>query len=164
MALQLFKIASVTVGSGGASTIAFSSIPQGYTDLKLIYSTRDGDTGGSAVYVTFNGLSTNRSMIILQGTGSATSSGTDTVIYGRGTSGDRTANTFSNGEIYIPNYTSSNYKSVSIDSVEENNATAARTAFTAGLWSSTAAITSITLTPSVSPFAQYSTATLYGIL
>jgi hypothetical protein len=154
----------VVVGAAGAASVTFNSIPQsGYTDLVVKYSTRDADTGGSAVYVTFNGLSTNRSMIILQGTGSAASSGTDTVIYGRGTSGDRTASTFSNGEIYIPNYTSSNYKSVSIDSVEENNATAARAAFTAGLWSSTAAITSVTLTPSVSPFVQYSTFYLYGV-
>jgi len=155
---------TVTVGAAGASSVVLGNIPQtGYTDLKVVYSTRDGDTGGSAVYITFNGLSTNRSMILLQGTGSVANSSTNTVIYGRGDSGDRTANTFSNGEIYIPNYTSSNYKSVSIDSVEENNATGAYAGLTAGLWSSTAAITSVTLTPSVSPFAQYSTFSLYGI-
>jgi hypothetical protein len=34
-----------------------------------------------------------------------------------------TSNTFSSTEIYIPNYTSSNNKSVSVDSVTENNAT-----------------------------------------
>ena len=164
MALQLFKIASTTVGSGGTATITFSNIPQGYTDLKIVYSTRDGDTGGSAVYVTFNGLSTNRSMRLLQGTGSVANSSTWSLIYGRGNSGDRTANTFSNGEIYIPNYTSSNNKSVSIDSVEENNATGAYAGLTAGLWSSTAAITSVTLSPSAGNFVQYTTATLYGIL
>jgi hypothetical protein len=36
-----------------------------------------------------------------------------------------TAGTFSNSEIYIPNYTSSNQKSFSSDSVTENNATSA---------------------------------------
>jgi hypothetical protein len=163
MADTFVKIATVTVGSGGAATMAFSSIPSTYTDLVIKYSTRDADTGGSAVYVTFNGLSTNRTMRTLVGTGSVANSSNWTVIYGRGDSGDRTANTFSNGEIYIPNYAGSNNKSVSIDSVEENNATGAYAALAAGLWASTDAITSITLTPSVANFVQYTTATLYGI-
>jgi hypothetical protein len=55
-----------------------------------------------------------------------------------------TANTFGNTEFYIPNYTSSNYKSFSVDGVTENNATAAFALY-AGLWSNTAAITSFRL-------------------
>jgi hypothetical protein len=47
--------------------------------------------------------------------------------------------------MYIPNYAGSSNKSVSIDAVTENNATAAEANLVAGLWSSTAAITSITL-------------------
>jgi hypothetical protein len=78
-----------------------------------------------------------------------------------------TANTFSNGEMYIPNAFGSTYKSVSADAVAENNASTAYMAMQAGLWSSTAAINQITLTPdtATSPlFQQYSTASLYGIL
>ena len=36
----LVKIQTVTVGSGGASSIDFTSIPQTYTDLCLVYSAR----------------------------------------------------------------------------------------------------------------------------
>ena len=74
-----------------------------------------------------------------------------------------TANTFANVSIYIPNYTSANYKSVSIDAVTENNATTAYAFLSAGLWSNTAAITSATITNSSGNYVQYSTAYLYGI-
>ena len=73
-----------------------------------------------------------------------------------------TASTFGNAEIYIPNYASSNNKSVSADFVSETNAADAIFGLTAGLWANTSAITSIKLTPAAA-FAQYSTATLYGI-
>ena len=75
-----------------------------------------------------------------------------------------TASTFANGEIYIPNYAGSTYKSLSADSVTETNATGAVRAFHATLWSNTAAINQITLTPDAGGnFVQYSTAYLYGV-
>jgi len=70
---------------------------------------------------------------------------------------------FSNGSLYIPNYTSSNYKSASSDDVTENNATTAFQYLEAWLWSNTAAITSLTLQPNLGSFPQYSSASLYGI-
>ena len=100
----------------------------------------------------------------LQGNGASASSDAD--YSGSWNAGaNATANTFGNSEIYIPNYTGSNYKSISADSVSENNASAAYANLFAGLWSNTAAINQITLIPGASAnFAQYSTATLYGIL
>ena len=74
-----------------------------------------------------------------------------------------TASTFGNAELYIPNYTSSNNKSFSADSVTENNATAAYSQLIAGLWSNVTAITSLSLAPSSGTFVQHSTATLYGV-
>jgi hypothetical protein len=65
--------------------------------------------------------------------------------------------------MYIPNYASSNYKSFSIDSVTENNGTVAYQIMHAGVWSNTAAITSLTITAAGGNLAQYSTATLYGV-
>jgi citrate lyase synthetase len=56
-----------------------------------------------------------------------------------------TANTFSNGEIYIPNYTVAQNRAISAFGVEENNATTAYTTASASLYRSTTAITSITL-------------------
>lgn len=166
MALQLYKIASVEVGSATAATIDFSSIPQGYTDLMLVTSLRSVGTSTQAAFIRFNGSTTGYTERDLHGSGSTVSSGTDTNIYlGYITPSSYTANSFSNGVANIPNYAGSNYKSVSTDSVTENNATAASTDLWCGLWSNIAAITSISLVPNgTNNFAQYSTATLYGIL
>ena len=170
MAITYKKIASVTVGSGGATEIDFQNIPQNFTDLVVKMSTRDTITGTGNTWqafdIYFNNLTTNRSQRFLFGTGSSSGSGTGaTEIYGQAVEGGATANTFANGEIYIPNYTASTNKSISIDQVTENNGTAALVYLTAGLWSSTAAINRITLDANNygTSFAQYSTATLYGI-
>lgn len=163
MALQLFKIADVTVATPQAS-IDFTSIPSGYTDLMVVLSGRTTTTTDYCE-VRFNGLSTNLSGRYLQGNGSAVSSATfQPFIYMACTS--NTANGFSNSSVYIPNYTSSNNKSLSIDSVYENNATTAFCNLQAGLWSSTAAITQVSLVCTVgsTTFAANSTATLYGVL
>jgi len=65
--------------------------------------------------------------------------------------------------LYFPNYRSSNNKSVSGDTVGENNGTQAFARLVAFLFASTNAITSITLKLSTGNLAQHSTATLYGI-
>jgi hypothetical protein len=155
------KIASVTVGSGGAANIDFTSIPSTYTDLCVKVSARNTSTN-DYYEVRFNTVSTNLSGRYLQGDGSTVASGVFQA-YGRMNSSSTTSNTFASGDIYVTNYAGSNNKSLSVDSVSENNGTTAIATLTAGLWSSTAAITSIQLVPSGNNFAQYSTAVLYGI-
>jgi hypothetical protein len=163
------KIASVTVGSGGAATIDFQSIPGTYTDLVLKFSTRLTVNNGSiwqAFGITFNNTTANRSQRFLFGTGSSTGSGNDTNIYGQSNESSTTASTFASGEMYVSNYASSNNKSVSLDQTTENNATGALAYLTAALWSNSAAINRITLDANAfvsSNFAQHSTAVLYGI-
>jgi len=162
-------IASQVVGSGGASAITFSSIPQTYTDLLLKISARMApNTTGEYIQMSFNGVTTNLSSKILYGyTTNASSYNESSVLAlgifpGVGT----TSNTFGTSETYIPNYTSSNYKSVSTDEVSENNSSSTNAAYQyliAGLWSSTAAITSITLSAQTTSILQYSTFYLYGI-
>jgi hypothetical protein len=174
MATTYTLIKTITVGSGGAASIDFTSIPSTFTDIICKLSARTNNTG---VRVRFNGDSgTNYAWRRLDGTGAAAFSDANTtygspyntfVYWSMQNITTDTANTFSNGEMYIPNAFGSTYKSVSADSVQENNATAANMAMQAGLWSSTAAINQITLTPdtSTSPlFQQYTTASLYGIL
>jgi hypothetical protein len=159
-------IASNTVGSSGVSSVTFSSIPQTYTNLLVKMSSRNTSTSGSAwgnTTVQFNGSSTGYNMRFLYGSGSGTGSGVDTIINTATNDSSSTASTFANTEFYIPNYTSSNYKSVSIDTVTENNATAALADLVAALWSNTAAITSISIASNTGNFAQYSTFYLYGI-
>ena len=169
MATTFVKIATVTVGAGGASTIDFSSIVGTYTDLCVKLSMRvNAGSGGYQTYVRFNSDSgANYNWRNLLGTGSSavsqnTSGDTGMRITMSNSSGD-TASTFSNSELYIPNYAGSTAKSVSADGVSENNATAATADLAAGLWTGTAAITAISIFASGANFVQYSTATLYGI-
>jgi hypothetical protein len=156
----------ITVGAAGAASVTFANIPQtGYTDLVVKSSLRaTGATSGGSL--TFNGVTTGYSERLLYRDGStvltASNSGSSIVWLFLTVPSTYTANTFSNGEIYIPNYTSSNFKSVSGDLVQENNATASDLYLTSGLWSNTAAITSMTIT-SGSNFAANSTFYLYGV-
>jgi hypothetical protein len=167
MATAITLISSVTVGSGGAANIEFTSIPATYTDLLLKVSSRDGRAAatGSDLIIGFNASTANLTFKRIFGTGSAVVS--DSGSFGEigiENASTSTASTFSNVEVYIPNYAGSNNKSWSADSASENNATEAYLQFTAGLWSITSAITSIKLTAEAgASFVQYSTAYLYGI-
>ena len=166
MALTYVAIATVTVGSGGASSIAFSSIPATYTDLVVKWSGRDNQPGATAndCAINFNGSATSFTGRRLYGNGTSALSDTVAPYAGSDTGAGATTSTFSNNEIYIPNYTGSTNKSFSLDSVTERNGTEAYQLLYAGLWSNTAAITSISIVaPASYPFQQYSTATLYGI-
>ena len=166
MATTYEAIATVTVGSGGAANIEFTSIPATYTDLKLVVSARENTAAVSnRMFLSFNSSTTNFSWKRLRGNGSTADSYSESTrdLYGTSNGGGATTSTFSNFELYIPNYTSSNNKSWSVDSVvEQNDATNNILVFFAGLWSNTSAITSIALSGDGN-FVQYSTATLYGI-
>ena len=158
------KIASVTVGSGGASSIDFTSIPSTYTDLCLKISTRQNNINVAYASLRFNGSTSSYTYRSLEGSGSAAASYNGTSgAYGITNNSSLTANTFNSIDLYIPNYAGSNNKSWSSDSVTETNATTAYADLIAGLWSNTAAINQVTLYPSSGDFVQYSTATLYGI-
>ena len=159
----------ITVGAAGAASVTFNNIPQtGYTDLKIMFSAR---TNASGVYenviVKPNGATTNlsdKTLYTINGTSAASAGDPTQLIIGQAATASETANVFGNSECYIPNYTSSNYKSFSSDGVNENNATAATLMMIAGLWQSTAAITSLVIAPSIgTSFTQYSTFSLYGL-
>ena len=160
-------ISTVTVGSGGASSIEFTAIPATYTDLYLVVSARSQYSGWADAYLRFNASGgTAYATKKLAGTGSSienlnsTGAG-DFPIWSVGGS-NTTSNTFSNVGFYIPNYAGSTNKSVSADGVSENNGTEARLTIGSGLWASTNAITQILLFVAVG-WTQYSTASLYGI-
>ena len=172
MATTYTLISSVTVGSGGAANISFTSIPQTYTDLYLIFSARVDTTIGDPYYNCY--LLTNAYPLdgggktrYLLGNGSSASSANDgnNILLLGITSSGATSNTFGSTSAYFTNYAStSQYKSVSIDQVSENNATASATMLSDGLYPANTAITSITIeTFSTGNFVQHSTAYLYGI-
>jgi hypothetical protein len=165
--MSMALISTVTVGAGGQASIDFTSIPGTFTDLLIVLNGR-ADNANTDGNVTFNGLTTNLASRQLYGSGSASGSATNAtkvLSYGLADASSYTANVFSNVQIYVPNYASTTtFKSVSIEAIVENNATAAYTTLVAGLWSSNSAITQVTLKADTGNFAQYSTASLYGII
>ena len=160
-------ISTVTVGSGGAASIEFTSIPQTFTDLVLKVSLRSAYASiYDSIGVYLNGVQSDRTRRRLAGDGSSASSNTSTYRdMGLINGNTSTANVFGSAELYFPNYTSANFKSISSDSVWETNGASADITMYAGLWSSTAPITSIMLDNATSGllYMQYSSASLYGI-
>lgn len=156
----------ITVGAATASSVSFSNIPQtGYTDLVVKYSARSTTTT-TALQTLFNNdqNSANYSYKSVSGNGaSVVNDGQTNWYFSVSNPSDATASTFSSGEIYIPNYTSSNQKSLSVDSVTENNATAVVTQLLAGRWTGTAAINRIDFTQLSGSLAANSTFYLYGV-
>ena len=172
MANTFQLIASSTLASS-QSSIDFNSIAGTYTDLCLKISVRtDRASAFDQLKITFNGSSSSYTGIILYNGNSSVGSESNTSATGGSTylignyvdGANATASTFSNGEIYIPNYAGSTNKSLSLDLVQENNAAGGYSSLTAGLWSNTSAITSIKLqSANGASFVQYSTAYLYGV-
>lgn len=171
MANTYSLIQAVTVGSGGAATIDFTSIPQTYTDLVVKISSRDASTGEwNNLDFRISGISTSvYTAQTTYGTGTGgTGVGVETSqaearrVYQQGNG--TTANVFGNVEFYFPNYTLSNNKTVSVDYVSENNSGVAIAGIAAIVMANTTAITSLSFyARDASNFLQYSTAYLYGI-
>jgi hypothetical protein len=158
-------IAEVVAGSGGVSSLNFTSIPDTYTDLQILVSLRaSGTIATIGLNLYYNSSNSGYSYRRIDGSGSSVDSstaGAPSIAIAQG--GNATANTFGNYIIYIPNYAGSANKTATSESVNENNATQEYASLYAHIWANTAAITSIQLTPSSGTLLQYSSATLYGI-
>lgn len=159
-------IATTTLGSAAAS-YTFSAISGSYTDLALVCTTRvTGAVDNDDVLVTLNSdTGSNYSATYLNGNGSTATSGRNTStskgywLYVVGNNAG--SSTYTVDVINFNNYSNSTtYKTIISRTANSSNGAAAR----AGLWRSTAAITSITLNCPNSNLAAGSTFTLYGIL
>lgn len=161
------KIASVTVTGATAASIDFTSIPGTFTDLCILTSIRTSRTAAKYgnMKIKFNTSTSNITGKFLRAFDSTPESFSTTAVEWGAPTAATTTSTFGNAIIYIPNYAGSTNKSVSVDSVIEDNSTASFNYLSAGLWSQTAAITGLSLytTDASSDIAQYSTAVLYGI-
>lgn len=164
MGMQLIE--TVTVGSGGAASISFTSIPQDGVDLLILISSRIVANPASAIKLDVNG-STLTTWRRLYGTGStATSdSNSNNSPLGFHPGALQTANTFGNNAIYISNYTSTGVRSVSADGVAENNNTAANAGISTTTVPSGSAVTSLAVSDRdyASNLVEHSTASLYKI-
>ena len=162
------KIASVTVtAAGGAANIEFTSIPSTYTDLIVKFSGRSARASQwrDGFTLSLNGSTSSFSYRMLEATGSSPGSySASTGLLGNIPASTATASTFGSFDLYIPNYAGSTNKSYSGDSTQPNNdASNVTLNMVAGLWSNTAAITSLRITADNGNLVQYSTAVLYGI-
>ena len=155
------KIASVTVTAATAANVEFLSIPNTFTDLKIVFSARNstGDVDNVITLNTSTGVSSARR---LYGTGSSVASDT-AAGGGLATPSSATGSTFSSTEYYFPNYTGTANKSVSIDAVNETNGTNAYSNLSTQLFTLGSAITSIKIAPNSGLYVTYTTAVLYGI-
>ena len=164
------SIATVTVGSGGQSSISFTSIPSTYKHLQVRAIGRTTDSGvvDSTIAWRFNSDSgANYTLHLLIGDGSSASAyagtGRDNAsayLAGAGAS----ANVFGASIMDILDYTNGNkYKTVRSLFGTDTNGAGGRVMLDSNLWLNTAAITSISATPVTGSFVQYSSFALYGI-
>lgn len=164
-------IESVTVGSGGASSVTFAGIPQYYRHLQIrgmVRSTATGTAGSEEVFVRFNGDSTaSYSYHYLQGNGSiigsyASTSQTQGNIAMACRDGYAT-NVYSPFVADILDY-SNTVKNTTVRSLrgQDTNGAGFVSLMSTG-WYKTSAVSSITIIPESVPFKQFSTFSLYGI-
>lgn len=152
--------------SSTQTTITFSSIAGTYKDLVLICNVqRIGTAENPSLTLRFNGdTGNNYSMTHLLGNGTTASSNRNSSQNMMNLSyfSMPSSNSFAPYIINIMNYANATtYKSV----VSRGGAAGSGTQATVGLWRSTAAITSVTITNDGSPYGMSSgsTFTLYGI-
>jgi hypothetical protein len=169
-----FESIATATGTGSSGTITFSSIPATYTSLQIRWIARDnngGSTGASQLLVSFNSdtTSTNYRSHSLYGNGAsafAASVGNRAGVWlDGGTVGSSSlASTFAVGILDIHDYanTSKNKTTRSFHGEDGNGSSSYQIFLQSGLWMSTSAITSITVT-SNNNFTTTSQFSLYGI-
>jgi hypothetical protein len=163
------SIATVTVGSGGQSSISFTSIPSTYQHLQIrgIMRSATASTDDDPLF-RFNsdtGANYVRHQIFGSGSTAGASAATgQTSVQGQGAGDTAPANVFGANVVDILDYANTNkYKTVRTLAGTDQNGYGF-IVLRSGLWLNTAAINSITIiTLSGSNFKQYSSFALYGI-
>jgi hypothetical protein len=172
-----WNLATVT-GAGNPSSLTFSSIPSGYKSLHIRGIAKDasgGSTISGYINITFNGdtSTSNYAFGYLAGDANLTTSaahngtGLNGYIGAYGAkAGQSTTSSTAYGAMLLDiiDYTStSKYKTAKmLSGFAEASSTVGKISAGSGVWQSTAAITSITLT-TTNTFATNTTYTLYGV-
>jgi hypothetical protein len=166
------SIATTTVGSGGTSTITFSSIPSTYTHLQVRISAQASTTTeqSSPIYISLNSDNTysNYRYHLLRGNGSAVAGVQGQFpIIGQIHDKNSSTNTYSGLVVDFLDYANTNkYKTLRTLWGGDVNDTWGLVGLQSTLWINTSAVTSISMTVvgGTSPlFTEYSKFALYGI-
>lgn len=157
-------IATTTLGSAAAS-ITFSSIPNTYTDLRLILVGKNAANAASWRLEYNSDTGTNYSNTFLGGDGSTTESSRNTSLgYFQISAISAPTTSLCMAAVDIFSYAGSTNKTALVSFANDRNG-AGGVAANVGLWRNTSAITSIKWYAANSEnFATGTTATLYGIL
>jgi hypothetical protein len=167
------SIATVTVGSGGAATISFTSIPDTYTHLQVRGIVRNDAGGGNTQNLNMtinNDTSSAYSLHQLDGDGASASSYGENVNRSNCaqviqlTTSTAGANIFGTGIIDILDYTNTNKKRTirSLRGQDQNNSDGGLS-FKSYLYTSTTAISRLDFISNGGNLVQYSQLALYGI-
>ena len=171
------SIATVTVGSGGASSVSFTSIPSTYTHLQVraigrltvagtstgSFLTKYNNDSTAANYTSHRLLGENTSVIAQAQVGYSPEIG---IAYdAQWPKASATASAFGVMILDILDYANtSKYKTTrSLNGCDSNNTSVTDIALASGLYLSTSAISRIDFAPYTNGFAEYTTFALYGI-
>ena len=162
MAATYEPIATMSMSAGNTAT--FSSIPNTYTDLRIVILAKHSSQG--VLRMTFNSdTATNYSLTILKGDGVSATSSRDTNTDGiyLNFQQNLSSTEFALAQVDIFSYAGNTNKTALFGVSGEYN-TRNEISRGVGLWRYTSAITSISFIVPNNAFASGSVATLYGIL
>lgn len=162
------SIETVTVGSGGAASISFTSIPQTYTHLQIRGITRSPDASYiNAQFNTDTGNNySNHAIYAEPGTvvGQANANASHFQI-SRSNYFASASTMFGATVCDILDYANTNKNTTTraLSGNDTNGTAGGVMFFTSGNWRNTAAVTSILIYPTSGNFSQYTQFALYGI-
>ena len=154
------SIQTYTIGAGGSTGITFSAIPSTYKHLQIRFF---GISSASSpdVNLTYNGdTGANYRIHILRGFGATTPQAES---YAASAITNFVSGGFAAGVTDILDYTNTSKNKVARTLVGYDLNGSGAVGLWSHLWTNTAAVTSISLTPSTGNFNQYSSFALYGI-
>lgn len=165
------SIQTYTVGSGGSSSITFSSIPSTYKHLQIRAITKtDGAGNGYSMIASANGNTTTADYHshFMLGDGSSASAAAYQVtggvyLIGTTTGAGSASQLFSPMVIDILDYASTNKNKTFRYLAGQDRNGAGSITFGSGLWINTSAINSLNLSVNGGNLVQYSSIALYGI-
>lgn len=162
------SIATITVGSGGAASVTFSSIPATFTHLQIRFIARTTASNNIQVYFNTDSSNTNYAFHNVRGDGATASAlafasgvGNALLLVNEGSS--ITANTFGAGVVDILDYANTNKYTTARSLGGNDNNGSGVVGLNSKLWLNTAAVNSIELLSSGNNLQQYSHFALYGI-
>lgn len=164
----MFPLQVITVGPAGASSVSFTNIPSTYSHLQVrLFARTTGSNVQSYAKLEFNSDTTgsNYRSHYIQADGSTVAAGTNAnaSLHYDIAGANASASVFGAIIFDILDYKDTNkYKTIRALGGTDNNGSG-RMNLTSGLWMSTSAVTSLTLTPFSGNFAEYSQAALYAV-